>query len=255
MNEREYKNLVNYNVVEKLYNLGVECDTRVMFLFSKIYYDSGFNDIVESISSKEEKNRVFLKGFKLFCYNYNICLDKLDTFGRELILYRYGFKDGNFKTFEDIYNIINYKGSNPDFEPCHVEGMLNSHLGKLASIMGYKYVKGNLYLRKENQKTNLHTDEQSRKQKEGVQLLEAELRKHKPTGKITAKELQEFAASTYSKKRGIAYYSLKGWFLSYNVSYVSPTRNTIKHIVDLRLNEVVSMIRMKRFDPRGLENV
>lgn len=149
---------------------------------------------------------------------------------------------------------ISNRNNNQDFKPLHVEFVLNSHLTRLASKMLYCFVEGKLFLKDDYQKTKLYSNVKEKRQKEGIRLIETEARKYKRSGNISTKELQEFAASMYCKRRGITYYSLKGWFLSYNISNAI-LRSTIKFIVDLRLNEVVDRVNMKRFDPKGLDNV
>lgn len=85
MNARESQNLVNMKIVDKLVSLNVKYDKRVMFLFSKIYHKSGLSDILSNIPSQEEKDRVLLESFKLFCSNYNNYLGKLSKSGREIL--------------------------------------------------------------------------------------------------------------------------------------------------------------------------
>lgn len=252
MNMCESNNLVNKEIVEKLISLNVKYDKRVMFLFSKIYHKSGLGGIIDKIPSRSEKDRVLVEGFKLFCSEYKIHLDKLSKVGRDILLYRYGFIDGNFKTYQDILSKLN-TNNDPDFGPSHVEFTLNSHLTRLASKMVYCYVNGKLFFKNDYQKTKLSFNEKERRQKEGVKLIEAEARKYNRSGKITTKELQEFAATIYCRRRGITHYSLKGWLLNYNISNEA-LRSTVKVIVDLRLNEVIDRVTLKRYDPKGVCN-
>lgn len=76
-------------------------------------------------------------------------------------------------------------------------------------------------------------------------------------GNISTKKMQEVAAIRYCEEHGIVQYSLKGWVLSYNISfssYLSNPRYTIKVIVDLRKGREVERRQLKRYDPKGVYN-